>query len=96
MENHVLAAGTLHLVGEPGRSSAQNWQMMCLGVTGPIWGQERGKRPFCSTFYHLTFVFLELVFAGCPQGWPLDSTPKNKHMSRDTNTGALFKDKCCI
>lgn len=80
MENHVLAEGTLHLTGEWGRSSAQNWQMMQLGVTDPIWGQERGKRPFCPAFYQLTCVVLELVFTGCPQGWPLFSTPENKHM----------------
>lgn len=40
LENHVLAEGTLHLTGERGRSCAQNWQMMNLGVIDPIWGRK--------------------------------------------------------
>lgn len=36
VENHVLAERTLHLTSELGRSSAQNWQTMHLGVIDPI------------------------------------------------------------
>lgn len=36
LEIHVLAEGALHLTSELGRNSAQNWQLMHLGVIDPV------------------------------------------------------------
>lgn len=86
-------------MAELGRSCAQNWQMINLGVIDPIWGQERAKRPFCTAFYQLTCGFLEFsLLAVLMDGLWIGSPKTNTRLETQTQvlclrTNVLFKDK---
>lgn len=98
MENHMLAGGTFYLMGEWGRSSAQNWQMMQLGVIDPITDRKGVRDLSALHFISWPVCFWNWsVLAVLRDG--LCSAPPKTNTSRDITqvlclrTNVVFKDK---